>query len=41
MPLRDRPPKKALVWIGSSKRDLIAMPVPLRKDFGVALDIAQ
>jgi phage-related protein len=41
MPIRDRPPKKTLVWIGSSKRDLIAMPVPLRKDFGVALDIAQ
>jgi phage-related protein len=41
MPLRDRPPKKALVWIGSSKRDLIAMPIALRKDFGVALDIAQ
>ena len=41
MPLHDPPPKKALVWIGSSKRDLIAMPVALRKDFGVALDIAQ
>ena len=41
MPLRDPPLRKALVWIGSSKRDLIAMPVTLRKDFGVALDIAQ
>lgn len=41
MPLRDPPPKKTLVWIASSKRDLIAMPVPLRKEFGVALDIAQ
>lgn len=41
MPFRDPPPKKALVWIGSSKRDLIAMPIALRKDFGVALDIAQ
>jgi phage-related protein len=30
-----------MVWIGSSKRDLLAMPIPLRKDFGVALDIAQ
>jgi phage-related protein len=37
----DPPPKKTLVWIGGSKRDLIAMPVALRKDFGVALDIAQ
>lgn len=41
MPLYDSPPKKALFWIGSSKRDLIAMPVALRKEFGVALDIAQ
>lgn len=41
MPFRDTPPKKALIWIGGSKRDLIAMPVPLRKEFGVALDIAQ
>lgn len=41
MPLFDPPPKKALVWIGGSKRDLIAMPIPLRKEFGVALDIAQ
>ena len=41
MRLHDPPPKKALVWIGSSKKDLIAMPVALRKEFGVALDIAQ
>ena len=41
MPLLDPPPKKALIWIGGSKRDLIAMPIPLRKEFGVALDIAQ
>lgn len=41
MPLRDPPFKKALIWIASSKRDLIAMPFPLRKGFGVALDIAQ
>jgi phage-related protein len=41
MPFRDPPPKKALVWIASSKRDLIAMPISLRKEFGVALDIAQ
>jgi phage-related protein len=41
MPLLEPPSKKPLVWIGSSKRDLIAMPVSLRKGFGVALDIAQ
>ena len=41
MPLGDPLPKKTLIWIGSSKRDLIAMPIPLRKEFGVALDIAQ
>jgi phage-related protein len=41
VPLRDPPPKKTLTWIGSSRRDLIAMPVALRKEFGVALDIAQ
>ena len=41
MPFHDPPPRKALVWIGGSKRDLIAMPVSLRKEFGVALDIAQ
>ena len=37
----DPPAKKTLIWIASSKRDLIAMPVSLRKEFGVALDIAQ
>jgi phage-related protein len=41
MPFRDPPPKKSLIWVGSSKRDLIKMPVSLRKEFGVALDIAQ
>ena len=33
--------EKPLVWIGSSKRDLIALPVPVRKFFGHALDFAQ
>ena len=33
--------KKRLTWMGSSKRDLLAMPVQLHKEFGVALDIAQ
>lgn len=41
MAMREAPPRKALVWIGSSKRDLLEMPVALRKHFGVALDIAQ
>lgn len=34
-------PEKPLVWVGSSKRDLIALPVPIRKFFGHALDFAQ
>ena len=33
--------EKPLVWIGSSKRDLMALPVPIRKFFGHALDYAQ
>lgn len=34
-------PKKTLLWAGGSKKDLLAMPIAMRKDFGVALDIAQ
>ncbi len=33
--------EKPLVWIGSSKRDLMALPVPIRKFFGHALHFAQ
>ena len=33
--------EKPLVWLGSSKRDLMALPVPIRKFFGHALDFAQ
>ena len=33
--------QKPLVWIGSSKRDLMALPMPIRKFFGHALDFAQ
>ncbi len=33
--------EKPLMWIGSSKRDLLALPVPVRKFFGHALDFAQ
>ena len=32
---------KPLAWIGSSKRDLMALPVDVRKFFGHALDFAQ
>lgn len=34
-------PEKLLVWIGSSKKDLMALPVAVRKFFGHALDFAQ
>lgn len=37
MPLKDKP----LAWIGSSKKDLMALPVHVRKFFGHALDFAQ
>jgi phage-related protein len=33
--------EKPLVWIGSSKKDLMALPVSVRKFFGHALDFAQ
>jgi len=33
--------EKQLIWIGSSKRDLMELPVPLRKFFGHALHFAQ
>jgi phage-related protein len=32
---------KPLTWIGSSKKDLMALPVDVRKFFGFALDFAQ
>ena len=32
---------KSVVWIGSSKKDLMALPVGVRKFFGHALDFAQ
>ena len=34
-------PEKPLYWIGSSKRDLLELPVPIRKFFGHALHFAQ
>jgi phage-related protein len=33
--------EKPLFWIGSSKRDLMALPVGVRKFFGHALNFAQ
>jgi len=34
-------PEKPLLWIGSSKKDLMALPINVRKFFGHALDFAQ
>lgn len=33
--------EKSLVWIGSSKKDLMALSINVRKFFGHALDFAQ
>jgi phage-related protein len=33
--------QKRLVWIGSSKKDLMALPIGVRKFFGHALNFAQ
>jgi phage-related protein len=33
--------EKPLIWIGASKRDLLALPLDVRKFFGHALDFAQ
>ncbi|GHU05208.1 hypothetical protein AGMMS49960_21560 [Betaproteobacteria bacterium] len=33
--------EKPLIWIGSSKKDLMALPLDVRKFFGHALDFAQ
>jgi phage-related protein len=33
--------EKPLAWLGSSKKDLMALPVDVRKFFGHALDFAQ
>jgi phage-related protein len=33
--------EKPLVWIGSSKKDLVALPVTVRRFFGHALHFAQ
>jgi phage-related protein len=33
--------EKPLKWVGSSKKDLLALPVEVRRFFGHALDLAQ
>lgn len=33
--------EKPLVWIGSSKKDLVALPITVRRFFGHALHVAQ
>ena len=35
------PKEKSLAWLGSSKKDLMALPMEVRKFFGHALDFAQ
>ena len=37
----DRPPLKPLVWMASSKKDLLAMPGAVVHTFGYALHLAQ
>ena len=36
-----RSDEKLLIWLGSSKKDLLALPTEVRKFFGHALDFAQ
>lgn len=33
--------ERPLLWMGSSKKDLLGLPVPVRRFFGHALDFAQ
>jgi phage-related protein len=35
------PQERPLAWLGSSKKDLMALPMEVRKFFGHALDFAQ
>lgn len=32
---------RPLLWVGSSKKDLLELPIPVRRFFGHALDFAQ
>jgi phage-related protein len=36
-----KPTIKPLEWVGSSKDDLVSLPVPVRKEMGHALHLAQ
>jgi phage-related protein len=36
-----KPEEKPLAWLGSSKKDLMALPMAVRRFFGHALDFAQ
>ena len=38
---KQAPGEKPLFWIGSSKRDLLAFPEPVKDDIGAALSVAQ
>jgi phage-related protein len=38
---RLRPSEKSLKWVGSSYKDLMALPVDVRRFFGFALSLAQ
>lgn len=38
---RPAPTEKPLFWVGSSKRDLLAMPEPVVRELGTALGVAQ
>ena len=33
--------EKTLIWIGSSHKDLVALPIDVRKKFGYALSLAE
>lgn len=35
------PKERPLLWVASSKRDLIAMPEPVQRELGFALSVAQ
>jgi phage-related protein len=37
----ERDSGRPLIWIGSSKKDLMALPIPVRRFFGHALNFAQ
>jgi phage-related protein len=38
---KQAPGEKPLFWIGSSKRDMLDFPEPVKDDIGIALSVAQ